>query len=113
MKIDGLKNIKDLSPKFIREKRSLDYFKKIKPEQKKEYETDGWQIVPSKLRRSIKVKKPKPHNIAFEDRIWAIFARMGFEYLNEDQKFKIEYQPGLKKQIDIIAAEKEAILVIE
>jgi len=117
MEIAGLKDFKNISPRLIArligQKKSTNYFKKIKANEKDEFEKNGWEIVPSRHKKSIKVMKSKPHNIAFEDRIWALFASMGFEYLNEDQKYKIEYQPGLKKQIDVIAADKEAILVIE
>jgi len=113
MGLDGLINIEHISSRAISLKKSPYIFKTINPRQKEEYEADGWEFVPSKLKRSIKMKKLKNHNIAFEDRIWALLAKMRFEYLNENRYFKIEYIPGLKKQIDAFAADKEAILIIE
>ena len=59
------------------------------------------------------MQKRKPHNVAFEDRLWALFAKMGFDYLNANNNFKLEYQPGLKKQIDVFAADSEAIIIVE
>jgi len=113
MGVEGLKNIEQISSRAISSKRSPNIFKTIKPKQREEFELEGWEFVPSKLKHSIRMKKPKPHDIYFEDRIWALFAKMGFKYLNEDRNFKIEYQEGLKKQIDIFAAEKEVILIVE
>ena len=113
MGVEGLKNIEHISPRTISSKRSPNIFKTIKPKQREEFELEGWEFVPSKLKHSIRIKKPKPHEIYFEDRIWALFAKMDFKYLNEDRNFKIEYQEGLKKQIDVFAAEEEVILIVE
>lgn len=113
MGLGGLKNIESISSRSINLKKSPYIFKTIKPSQREEFEIEGWEYVPSKLKKSIRMRKPKPHNIAFEDRIWALFAKMKFEYLNEDRNFKIEYQPELSKQVDVFAADEEAILIME
>ncbi len=113
MGIEGLINIERISARAINKKKSLEIFKTCKPKQREELELEGWKFVPSKLKHSIRMSKPKSHDIYFEDRVWALFAKMGFKYLNEDRNFKIEYQEGLKKQIDIFAADEEAILIVE
>jgi len=113
MGIEGLINIEQISSRTISIKKSREIFKTCKPKQREELELEGWKFVPSKLKHSIRMSKPKSHDIYFEDRIWALFAKMGFKHLNEDRNFKIEYQEGLKKQIDIFAADEEVILIVE
>lgn len=113
MDINGLRKVDDISSRFISSKKSPYFFKSVKKGQKEKDENEDWEIVSLKLKKSIRMRKLKPHNIAFEDRIWALFAKMEFEYLNSDKNFKIEYQNGLKKQIDVFAGEKEAVLIVE
>lgn len=113
MGVEGLRNIEHISSRAISIKKSRDIFMSCKPKQREELELQGWKFVPSKHKHSIRMSKPKSHDIYFEDRIWALFAKMGFKYLNEDRNFKIEYREGLKKQIDIFAADEEVILIIE
>lgn len=90
-------------------------FKKItvKKGSEDKYLNDGWEIVKSKLKTSIRLEKPKISWIAFEDRVWSLIAEMGFKKINQLRDFKIEYAPGLTKQIDIFAFDEEAILIIE
>ena len=79
-----------------------------------DYEGTGW-IVDKGNKKSVVIKKPKPHHTMFEDRVWSIFARMGFTILNKPD-IKLPYTddesiPG--KQIDVFAADSEALIVIE
>ena len=113
MEVEGLKNIQNISSRVITQKKSAYYFRSVPKNKVDEFKSQGWEIVPSKLKKSVRICKPKPHNIAFEDRIWALVAKMGFEYLNEDSNFKIQYSIGLSKQIDVFAADNESILIIE
>ncbi len=113
MEIDGLIKVDEISPRARNTRKSPFYFKTIPKKQLEEHENDGWKITPSKLQKSVRVQKPKPHNIAFEDKVWALFAKMGFDYINKDNYFKIEYQNSLKKQIDVFAADFEAIVILE
>ncbi|MBW7996450.1 MAG: DGQHR domain-containing protein [Candidatus Glassbacteria bacterium] len=110
---DGLKTIDSISGKLINDKKFLYYRKTIKKKNIAEYEQKGWQVVPSKLKKSVRMVLLKPHNIAFEDRVWALLAKMGFTYLNGDANYKIDYQNGLTKQIDVFAVDDEAAIVIE
>ena len=62
------------------------------------------------------MKKYKAHDVLFEDRVWALFARLGFEQMNGDRNFRIQYSkkpevPG--KQIDVFAADRETVLLVE
>ena len=103
----------NLSPRKINLKKSPYETQTILKSKKSEYEQNGWEEVPSKLKKSIRIRKPKKHDIAFEERVWALFAKMGFDYLNADRQFKLDYGNGLQKQIDVFAFDEETILIVE
>ena len=113
MEIEGLKNSIQLSSRAINLKKSAYFVKTIKKIEVDKYEDEGWELVPSKLKKSERIQKKKPHNIAFEDRVWALFAKMGFDFINSDSNYKLEYKPNLTKQIDVLAASPEAIIFVE
>ncbi|MEM6342689.1 MAG: DGQHR domain-containing protein [Bacteroidota bacterium] len=79
-----------------------------------EYTSLGWEKT-KELQTVFKLKKLKPHDVLFEDKVWAIFARIGFEYLNQDRNFRIKYSKdeSTSKQIDVFAVDEDVILVIE
>ncbi|OPY67793.1 MAG: hypothetical protein A4E57_02112 [Syntrophorhabdaceae bacterium PtaU1.Bin034] len=84
-------------------------------QRKAEIETqEGWEIVPSKLTKSVKLKKPKPPDILLEDEVWSMLVRMGFDQLSKDRLFKIfideETNP---RQIDVFAMDTETALLFE
>lgn len=113
MDIVGLIDTDTISPRFINAKKNPCDFKIVKSREKDSFELDGWELVPTKLKKSVKMRKPKPNCVAFEDRIWALFAQMKFRYVNETAKFKLEYASKLTKQIDVFAAENEAAIIVE
>ncbi len=113
MGIEGLLEINAISPHAINLKKTPFLFCTAKPSRQKELEGEGWEIIPTKLKKYIKMKKLKLHHAAFEDRMWALFARMKFNYLNKDNQFKLEYAPSLTKKLDVFAADDEAVLIIE
>lgn len=61
------------------------------------------------------MQRRKPMDMAFEDDVWALFARMGFSFLNKDRNFRLPYSNDekLTQQIDIFVADEETILIIE
>lgn len=79
-----------------------------------DFQSKGW-VIDKKNPHSFKIKKLKPHDRRFEDRVWSLFAQFGYKYLNADRSFRIPYTkngvPG--KQIDVIAVDDETILLIE
>ncbi len=113
MAITNLLDVKTISQRIINQKKSPYHFITIKNTQREEYQNQGWQYVPSKIKKSLRMRKLKAHNIAFEDRVWALMARLQFNYINKDYNFRLEYQPGLTKQLDVFAIDEEAILIIE
>ncbi len=113
MQIEDLVRIEDITTRLINTKGSSYLYCTTKPSRREELEQEGWEFVPSKLKKSVRMRKPKGHFNAFEDRVWALFAKMKFEYMNRDNKLELEYAPALTKRIDVFAAEEEAILIIE
>ena len=109
----GLIRVEKLSTRGINIKSSSVEKKTINKDKLSEYENDGWDFVPSKLKKSVRITRTKKHNVAFEDRTWGLLARMGFELINKDNSFKLEYKPGLTKQIDVFACDSEAIVFVE
>jgi DNA sulfur modification protein DndB len=80
-----------------------------------EYISKGW-LVQKVLKESYKMKGPKPHDILFEDKVWCVFAQLGFTHLNGNRKFAVPYEKKndkLSKQIDVFAKDDESILYIE
>ena len=106
-------NVEDLSTKIINLVKSEFETKTVSKKDIDSYINNGWEEIKTKWKNLTRVRKLKPHNLAFENRVWALMAKLGFEYINEDEHFKIEYASGLTKQIDVLAVDKEAILIIE
>jgi DNA sulfur modification protein DndB len=113
MHIEGLLDIEQISPRLIHSKKDPFIYCTDRVSHQKELEEEGWVLIPTKSQYSIKMKKAKSHDDAFEDRVWALFANMKFDYLNDGNQFKLGYAPGLTKQLDVIAADDEAILIVE
>lgn len=79
-----------------------------------EYEQNGW-VVEKELKTRTRMRKEKSHDRAFEDRVWAAFARLQFTNLNRDRSFKLQYGDAQNQaqQIDVFAADDEVVLVVE
>lgn len=76
---------------------------------------DGWEV-DSVLKTKTRVMMPKPFDVAFEDKVWALFALLGFKLMNKDRYFCLPYDkknPSLTHQIDVFAKDDETILIIE
>jgi DNA sulfur modification protein DndB len=100
-------------PAEIRKRMSPDQLITIQPRQILEYEADGW-VIDKRNQKSIRMRKAKTHDIAFEDRVWATFARLDFTSLNKDRSFSITSDggSGVAHQVDVLAADDEVVLVI-
>jgi DNA sulfur modification protein DndB len=113
MKEDGLVKGENIKKHLIHAKASPYIHMTAKLGAKDRLESEGWEFVPSKLRKSIRMRKPKTHFDAFEDRVWALLARLRFAYLNQNNRFGLEYIPGVRKKIDVFAYDEEAALIVE
>ena len=99
----------------IRRKKDQFIYETVKKSRLKEYEDGGWEVTKENV-NTYKMKKPKVHDVLFEDRVWALFARLGFEQMNKNRNFRIKYSkeegiPG--KQIDVFAADSETVILVE
>jgi DNA sulfur modification protein DndB len=76
---------------------------------------DGWEV-DTILKTKTKVSKKKPHDIAFEDKVWSLFAQLGFKLMNKDRHLHLPYDkkdPALTVQVDVFAKDDETVLIIE
>lgn len=88
---------------------------KINEGQKSLYLESGWDIY-KETNSSLVVKKAKSFDVEFEDRVWSLFAQLGYDFLNKDRSFNLPYDkanPKLTQQIDVFAKDNETVLVIE
>lgn len=78
---------------------------------------EGWTKTKDyKDKKYIAVKKDKPFDEQFEDRVWVLFYNMGFKFLNKDRNFRMSYDfqnPDFTQQIDVFAADDETIIIVE
>lgn len=76
---------------------------------------DGWEEFGKPLKTKTKLRKRKDHDKQFEDDIWCQVYDLGYRHLNIDRNFKLPFgpQPTDKKQIDVVAANDDTILIIE
>lgn len=81
----------------------------------KEQLSKGWEIK-AELKTKTKIYLPKPNDIGFEDKVWSLFALLGFKLMNKDRYFHIPYDKkdsNLTQQIDVFAKDDETVLLVE
>ena len=113
-------SIELLPPSKVRAEttRRLDGYlrEKIPTARQAEYETNGqgW-VLDKALKYAVWMRKPKKHDVAFEDRVWAMCARLGFSGLSKDRRLRLQYGKGdnERKQVDVFALDDDVVLVIE
>lgn len=101
--------------KSLRNKKSEYLTQNIKPDHLNSYIEDGWKL-DKEFKSFTRIKQPKPFDIAFEDRVWCLFAQMDYKFLNRDRNFSLPYDKlnnELTKQIDVIAVDDESIMLVE
>lgn len=80
------------------------------------YESEGWEFDRTLARRRVKLKKKKPADEIFENRVWTMLYKLGFSHMNRDRLFSVDYSQNGRsssKQIDVLAADNEILLLIE
>ena len=77
----------------------------------------GWVLIKEYSNpKFVSVKKEKSFDEQFEDKVWTIFAKMGFTHMNSDRHFEMSYDfqnPANTQQIDVFAADDECVLIVE
>jgi len=99
----------------VRRRKAFDE-KTIVAEEIPEYEAAGWQI-DKRLKRLIRVKRPKAIDERLENRFWMLLARLGYPEISGGRKFTIVIDrrgaEPLRKQVDVFAKDDETIIVAE
>lgn len=82
-----------------------------------ELEKEGWISYKTYADpRYIGVRKEKTFDEQFEDKVWLLFAKMGFTDMNSDRNFQMSYDyqnPNFTQQVDVFAADEESIIIVE
>ena len=81
----------------------------------KEKLAEGWELK-AEMKTKSRIFKKKPADIAFEDKVWSLFAMLGFKLLNRDRHFHVPYDKkdtSLTHQVDVFAKDDETVLIIE
>lgn len=65
--------------------------------------------------KSVSVGIPKDKSVVFENKIWCLFYKMGFQKFNSSKKLEIPWADGdgCKKQMDVFCCDEETALIIE
>jgi DGQHR domain-containing protein len=99
----------------VRRRKQFDE-KGIVAEEIPEYEAAGWQV-DRRLKRSIRVKRPKAIDERLENKFWMLLARLGYPEINSGRKFTIVIDrkgaEPLRKQVDVFAKDDETVIVAE
>jgi len=81
----------------------------------KEQINQGWELG-AILKTLTKVTKKKPAAIIFEDKVWALFALLGFKLMNRSQYFDVPYDKrdtNNTHPFHVFAKDDQTVLVIE
>ncbi|HSX35946.1 MAG TPA: DGQHR domain-containing protein [Patescibacteria group bacterium] len=85
-----------------------------KPQLIAEMISEGWEQE-REYKTTAKLRRLKSLDVQCEDRVWTLFALMGFKVMNKDRNFHIPYnlKENLTQQIDVFAKDDETILIVE
>lgn len=104
----------DLTSEYRRRRRGFDE-KSVHPADVDVELAAGWEVQRPGKRRT-RLKRPKPHNVWLEDRIWCLLHQMRYSPMS-GHNFKITFQRREgstgTKQIDVYAEDDETVLVVE
>ena len=81
-----------------------------------QYLEDGWVKIPKrKTKLTQRMGLPESPEDLFEDRLWCLFANMGYSRLNKTRDWVLPFGKGSEetKQIDVFAVNDETIVFVE
>lgn len=113
-KLTGIISGNSIKCKY-KKKRLADKYSSVKKGKEEIYLDEGWSICKEYKTRT-KLCKSKPIGDLFEDKVWCILSRMGFNEMNENNQFKIPIscsEQVTPKQIDIFAKDRESVILVE
>ena len=90
---------------------------KIKSDDLLQYVDEGWEKTKEyKNPKFVGITKEKDVQEQFENRIWMLFANMGFSTMNADREFYMSYDfhdESLAQQVDVLAVDEETVIIVE
>jgi DNA sulfur modification protein DndB len=104
----------DISKQLKARNRSFE-LESIKKQHLENYLSDGWQIE-KEFKTSYSLRKNKSNDIEFEDKVWSLFAMLGYKFMNRDRHLYIPYDKiklEHSQQIDVFAKDDETIILVE
>jgi DNA sulfur modification protein DndB len=97
-------------------KAKSDEFKSVRNPLVEEEVANGW-IALKRNKATTRLRRPKTHDKVFEDRVWTLLYRMGFEYLSDKGGAFLLVDPdepkGPDNQIDVVALDDDVAFAIE
>jgi DNA sulfur modification protein DndB len=104
----------DVQKKLLAGKKLTYVTRNISIKERPEIFDDGWYIL-KELKTKIKLAKDKSRQEVFEDEVWAILSKLGFNYMSVGRDCRIRYdvKEGSAQQIDVLAVDEETAVVVE
>lgn len=112
--LDGIAGTDEIS-KILTKRRSGFSYKTVSKKEAEQYIDKGW-VIDKQNKKSVRLKKEKPIDEQFEDKVWCTLARMSFQEMSTDRHFKIpisKKEDVNPKQIDVFAKDDGVVLVVE
>lgn len=116
LRMDGLVEVVDLKGE-LRKRRDRYTYETVDKDLGDSYKAKGWELS-KKNKKTCRMKRLKPHDIFFEDRVWALLATLGFKLINKDRNFRLTYSDNpdiTAKQIDVFVVDNDndTALIVE
>ena len=113
VQLDGIVAGDELEQAY--KKRNVKYlYKKVVKQDLQPFFDEGWEKTGYRHRDFVGLRKLKEVASGFEDEVWCIFKRMGFQEMNKDGSFSIpRYDTSVSKQVDVFAKDDQCICIIE
>jgi DGQHR domain-containing protein len=110
--LEGLVSGEELGQTY--KKRNVKYvYKRVVKQDLQPFFDEGWEKTGYKSKKFFRLRKLKDIGPGFEDEVWCIFKRMGFNEMNKDDNFSIPRFASITKQIDVFAKDEQCVCVIE
>ncbi len=101
--------------KLGNKKKDKFFYSNVKKGTEHPYLEEGWEIY-KELKTQTKLRKEKSYDLQFEEKVWCMFSKIGFNEMNEDRNFKIPISKNKEtnpKQVDVFAKEENVALIVE
>lgn len=111
----GLTSASDFNQTMKERKSPYSEEKAVKHKFVEQYIEDGWEKVGKKKKLTQRMGLPESPEDQFEDRLWCLFANMGYTRLNKTREWRLPFGKGSEetKQIDVFAVNDETIVFVE